>query len=171
VDALGIWRRPADRGETIMTTAVAAGPLAPADLVDVLMSQHDEIRRAIAAVEAAAAAQRGAAVRALADLIEAHEDVEARLVHPLAEFELPGGRALTHTLVVEENRADELLSQLITLRAGDARFGSVFAEFRTVILGHLRREEREEFAALRARTPRDVLVELGVRAQENRLWM
>jgi Hemerythrin HHE cation binding domain len=154
-----------------MSTAVAAEPLTPTDVVDVLVGQHDEIRRAVAAVEAATGGARDAAVRALAGLIEAHEDVEARLIHPLAEHELPGGRALTHTLVVEENRADELLSQLITLGAGDRRFAAVFAEFRGVILEHLRREERDEFAALRAGTPRDVLVELGVRAQENGLWM
>jgi Hemerythrin HHE cation binding domain len=171
VDPLGIWRTPADRGDTIMITAPVAGPLVPTDVVDVLVEQHDGIRRAVAAVEAATGQARDAALRELAELIEAHEDVEARLVHPVAEHELPGGRMLAHTLVVEENRADELLSQLITLGSGDARFASVFAEFRTVILEHLRREEREEFAALRARTPREVLVELGVRAQENRLWL
>jgi hypothetical protein len=122
-------------------------------------------------VASAPAGRRDAAVRALAALIEAHEDVEARLVHPLAEQGLPDGPALAHARVVEENRADELLTQLITLGAADGRFPAVFAEFRAIMLNHLRCEEREEFTALRTQFAAEHLRELGRHAREHRVWL
>ncbi len=151
-----------------MSTALAPATI---DIIDLLSGQHEEIRDAVAALAAAPPAGRPMALRALVELIEAHEDVEARLLHPLAEQRLPDGEALAHALVVEENRADELLGQLLTAGPEDRRFSALFTEFRTVILDHLWREERDEFAALRARMPGSELVELAVRAQENRIWL
>jgi hypothetical protein len=73
--------------------------------------------------------------------------------------------------VVEENRADELLSQLITLEAAHPRFPGVFGEFRAILLDHLWREEHEEFVALRAWLPAEHLLELGDQARESCLWL
>jgi len=146
--------------------------LAPAtiDVIDLLIDQHEEIREAVARLAAAPSASRGDALRALAELIEAHEDMEARLLHPLAQ-RLPDGDALAHALVVEENRADELLGQLLAAGPDDRRFSALFAEFRGVILGHLVREERDEFRQLRTRIPAQELVDLADRAGENRIWL
>ncbi len=156
-------------------TLASAGPevVAPdqGDLIDVLLGQHEQIRAGIAALPTAPPARRGGALRDLASLIEAHEDVESRFVHPLAEQAIPDGPAVAHARVVEENRADELLSQLIILGVDDAAFPTVYAEFRTIMLDHLHREEREEFTALRAAFSAEELREMGEHTRENRVWL
>jgi hypothetical protein len=158
-----------------MSAPVATESLVPVDVIDIMLEQHAQIRAAIGALATAVGpgdeAVPDQAVRELEALIEAHEDVEARLVHPLAEQGIPDGVAVAHARVVEENRADELLGQLVALGVADTRFPAVFAEFRDIMLDHLRREELEEFAALRAGFSAAHLVELGVRARENRLWL
>jgi hypothetical protein len=157
-----------------MIMTVATGPVdveTDGDVIDVLLAQHEQIRAGIAAVSRATPGTRDAAVRAVAAVIEAHEDVEARLVHPLAEQGLPDGVAMAHARVVEENLADELLSQLLTMGARHPRFAAVFGRFRHIMLEHLEHEENEEFTALRARFSPEHLIELGHNARENRLWL
>lgn len=141
------------------------------DVVDVLTAQHDELRTALDALGRAPVTGRGAAVRQLAVLLEAHEEVEARLVHPVAEQGIADGPAIAHARIVEENRADELLGQLIQLDGADPRFAGTFAEFRATLLNHMRLEEQGEFAALRAHLPAEHLIELGTQARERRLWL
>ena len=141
------------------------------DVVDVLTAQHDELRAALEVLAGAPVAGRAAAVRQLAVLLEAHEEIEARLVHPVAEKGIADGPAIAHARIVEENHADELLGRLIQLDGADPGFAGTFADFHRVLRNHLRLEEQGEFAALRLHLPAEHLIELGTQARERRLWL
>jgi len=125
------------------------GPYDELDVIDVLLTQHDQIVAALDQVEASGDGSRSAALRSLAALVDLHESVEARLVHPLTSRVVPGGDAIAHARVVEEDQVTELLGRLCAMDTNGSRFSDAFAVFRDVLAGHMHREEAEEFVALR----------------------
>ena len=119
------------------------------DVVDVLLTQHDQIVAALDQVEASGDGSRAAALRSLAALVDIHESIEARLVHPLTSRTVSGGDAIAHARAVEEDQVSELLGRLCAMDTNGSRFSDAFAVFRDVLAGHMHREEAEEFVALR----------------------
>jgi hypothetical protein len=135
------------------------------DVIDVLMVQHQRIGSALDQVESAVGDGRVAALRSLAALVDVHESVEARLVHPLTSRTVADGAAIAHARFVEEDQVTELLGRLCAMDVNTPRFCDAFAVFRDVLACHIHREEAEEFAPLRAQVDHRQLVELAAAAQ------
>lgn len=119
-----------------------------ADVVDLLVDQHREIRRGFARV-ARGGPERGRDWRQLRRLLAVHEAAEEAHVHPVARKAIPGGRRVIAQRLAEEKAAKRLLRQLDRVGPASPKFDPLFGTFRTAVLGHARREEREEFRALR----------------------
>jgi Hemerythrin HHE cation binding domain len=161
--ALPFWLLPE---ATVDRSADVADPKAPgADLIDMLLAQHSEIIAELNGVELASGAERAAAMRTLAGLIELHESIEADVVRPLTRRYVTDGEAIAHARFVEEDQISELLERLSTMNAADARFADAFAVFRDVFACHMHREEAEEFAPLRAQVARQELLSRAVAAR------
>ncbi len=151
---------------TVDLSADVADPKAPdVDLIDVLLAQHGEITAALNDVERSPVAQRAAAMRSLAALIDRHESIEADVARPLTRRWVINGEGIGHARFVEEDQISELLERLSAMDVGDPGFAGAFAVFRDVFACHMHREEAEEFVPLRAQVGRRELVSRAATAR------
>ncbi|GAA4934391.1 hemerythrin domain-containing protein [Actinoplanes utahensis] len=121
------------------------------DVVDVLLAEHDEIRRLCSAVERSGDRLRGRRFAVLSHAVHLHESGEQAIIH-LVVRDLGAAAGLIATMRLAEETA--LLSSLGTLDdlgAGDPDFARRFAVLHRAILEHLTREELDEFPILRRR--------------------
>jgi hemerythrin superfamily protein len=119
------------------------------DVVDLLLRQHMEIRRLFGEVAAAEGDGRAAAFERLRRMLAVHETAEEEIVHPYARRLLDGGEAVVDARLEEERRAKTILAELEHIGPGGDGFGTRFADLRTAVLDHARREEEEEFPRIR----------------------
>jgi hemerythrin superfamily protein len=126
------------------------------DAVDLLVHQHDEIRRLLRTVETSTGVRREHAFDRLRRLLAVHETAEEEIVHPLARHAMPDGDQVVRTRLAEENRGKRLLRELERMGTSAPSFEPMFARFQHAVLEHAEREEREEFPALRARGPAEL---------------
>ena len=118
------------------------------DVVDLLKQQHTEIRRAFRRA-ARPGPQRRQMFADLVRLLAVHEAAEEAHVHPVARKILPKGRAVIKSRLKEEKQAKKLLVDLERVGPDGASFAPKLRALRTAVLSHAKREEREEFPALR----------------------
>lgn len=121
------------------------------DAVDLLIRQHEEIRRLFRKVEASAGTRQEEAFERLRRLLAVHETAEEQVVHPLVRRGVPGGDEIVDARLAEERRAKRMLRDLERMGTSDPSFTPMFARFRVAVLAHAEREEVEEFPALRRR--------------------
>ncbi|WP_117210454.1 hemerythrin domain-containing protein [Allorhizocola rhizosphaerae] len=131
------------------------------DLIDVLLEQHALIEELFQLVETSRGKAKKEAFTELAALLQAHEEAEAEIVHPLAAATIDAGIEVTQERLEEEAEAKELLAQLIKSGPGSAAFDDDFQQLRASVLEHAVHEERYEFKHLRASQPPETLVELA----------
>jgi hemerythrin superfamily protein len=121
------------------------------DAVELLIRQHEEIRRLLRKVETSTGDRRAEEFDRLRRLLAVHETAEEEVVHPLARRGIVRGDQVIRARLDEERKGKQMLRQLEKMGTSAPRFKPMFARFRTAILQHAEREEREEFPALRAR--------------------
>jgi iron-sulfur cluster repair protein YtfE (RIC family) len=121
------------------------------DAVGLLVRQHEEIRRLCHKVETSAGARQAEVFERLRRLLAVHETAEEQIVHPLIRRSLPLGDQIVDARLQEERQGKRMLRDLERLGTSDPSFPPMFARFRSAVLAHAEREEREEFPALRAR--------------------
>lgn len=121
------------------------------DAVDLLIRQHEEIRRLCRKVEANTGVRQSEAFERLRRLLAVHETAEEQIVHPLVRHSLPLGDQIVDARLAEEKKGKKMLRELERMGTADPRFTPAFARFRATVLDHAEREEREEFPALRRR--------------------
>jgi hemerythrin superfamily protein len=121
------------------------------DAVGLLMRQHEEIRHLCRKVEANTGARRAEAFDRLRRLLAVHETAEEQIVHPLVRRAVPHGDEIVDARLEEERRGKRMLRDLERMGPDDLSFTPMFARFRSAVLEHAEREEREEFPALRRR--------------------
>ncbi len=126
------------------------------DAVDLLVHQHDEIRRLLHAVETSVGVRREHAFDRLRRLLAVHETAEEEIVHPLIRHGMADGDQVVRARLAEENRGKRLLRELERMGTSAPSFEPMFARFQHAVLEHAEREEREEFPALRARGPAEL---------------
>jgi hypothetical protein len=129
------------------------------DIIDVLKSQHQDIRRAFDEVTAVSGAERAAAFARLDHQLVVHEASEQQVLHP--RLQDPSHAQIAADRVAEERAASEALNQLRALGVDDPDFPGRFAALRDAVLTHARHEEDEEFPELRRTQPREQLFALG----------
>ena len=119
------------------------------DVVDLLLEQHDDIRRRLAGVEQSQGAVRDRRFAELSRAIYRHERGEQAVVHGAAQDATPAGDAIGAARRVEEGVIERSLADLDALGTGGPTFDRRFAELHRVVLAHMIREERDEFPILR----------------------
>ena len=117
------------------------------DVVDILKSQHAEIRSAFrrAAVPGPA---RPRAFQRLVRLLAIHEAAEEAHVHPAVRRAMAAGSAVTSARRAEEKEAKKLLIHLSKIGPRGRGYLPALRALRRAVLAHAAREEREEFPAL-----------------------
>lgn len=115
-----------------------------ADVVDVLIAEHDRIRELCAAVQQAPDASL---LAALALLINRHELGERAVVHPAARDSTPSAMGVGAISIAQENAILRHLAELPG--SGDPTFPDSFARLHRAISEHFAYEEREEFPLMR----------------------
>ena len=123
--------------------------MAAPDVVDVLIHQHDQIRRLCADVERAGFADRTRLFAELEELVNMHERGERAVVHPAARNNTPTGDRIGVACAEEEGRIERTFGDLHALGITHPDFDSQFARLRREIHDHAAREENHEFPLLR----------------------
>ncbi|MEQ4719259.1 hemerythrin domain-containing protein [Nonomuraea sp. B19D2] len=122
------------------------------DVIDLLVTQHSQIRDLFDEVEQAPADKVGEAFDRLMRMLSVHETAEEEIVHPYARRKLDNGQGVVGDRLTEENRAKRLLLELHKGGVDHPQFWERLGELRTAVTMHARSEERYEFAKLRANT-------------------
>lgn len=120
------------------------------DVVDLLLSQHNEVKALFARVKSSTGDQKRDAFQDLVRLLAVHESAEEQVVHPAARHD--AGDSVVDARLHEENEAKHVLSDLYDLGTGNPEFDARFAEFEQAVLAHAAHEEQEEFPQLRRNT-------------------
>jgi hemerythrin superfamily protein len=117
------------------------------DVVDILKSQHAEIRSAFRRA-ARPGPGRSRAFQQLVKLLAIHEAGEEAHVHPVARKLAAAGKAVASARRTEEKEAKQLLTELARIGPNGRGYRGTLRELRKAVLAHAAREEREEFPAL-----------------------
>jgi hemerythrin superfamily protein len=120
-----------------------------ADVVDLLLAQHAQIRDLFAEVLDSTGEQRKKAFDRLVRLLAVHETAEEEIVHPLARRTLDGGEGIVDDRLREEREAKEVLARLDGMNPDEPGFEAELDRLRIAVLTHARAEERYEFYRLR----------------------
>ncbi|MFD0683519.1 hemerythrin domain-containing protein [Actinomadura fibrosa] len=118
------------------------------NVVDLLRSQHEEIRRLASIVDENSGKVRQDAFEKLRHLLAVHETAEEEVVHPFARRALGDGAKVIDARLQEENEAKGVLSRLEKLDRDSPEFTALFSEFHKDLEAHASHEEREEFPRL-----------------------
>jgi hemerythrin superfamily protein len=136
------------------------------DVVELLLSQHNEIKALFTEVTMAEGESKQRAFQKLVRLLAVHESAEEQVVHPAARHD--AGDQVVNDRLHEENEAKRTLSDLYDLGTDSLEFDVKFADFEQAVLAHAAHEEQEEFPELRRNTGPDKLRRMAgaVRAAE-----
>jgi len=120
------------------------------DVIDLLVSQHNEIKALFARVRSGVGEPKRQAFQDLVRLLAIHEAAEEQVVHPAARAD--AGDAVVDARLHEEDQAKHTLSELYDLGVDAADFDARFAAFERDVLTHATHEEQQEFPELRRST-------------------
>lgn len=124
------------------------------DIVDVLLDQHQQLRRLCTEMHAATGQDKKWIFGDLAALMRLHELGERAVVHPVTRDHIrPGGDLLAGACTAEEERARWAILDLKDLGVDHPGFTARFAAFHQAVLDHAAHEERDEFPLLRRYIP------------------
>jgi hemerythrin superfamily protein len=120
----------------------------PADVVDFLTSQHEQIRALFAETLDNSGKEREKAFIELRRLLAVHETAEEEIVHPRAKRKIPDGDKVVGKRLEEEHEAKTVLSKLEELDVDADEFTEQLKKLRDAVLEHAEHEEKEEFSKL-----------------------
>ncbi|MHB1923912.1 MAG: hemerythrin domain-containing protein [Acidimicrobiales bacterium] len=129
-----------------------------ADAVDLLLEQHQEVRRLFDQVQTAQGDQRREMFDCLLRMLAVHETAEEEVIYPLVRAAVPDGDALADARLEEEAEGKTLLAELEKLGTADSAFSPKLATFQEKVDEHARHEEEKVFPALREHVDPDKLV-------------
>lgn len=132
-------------------TPMSESPIrAEADVVELLLGQHQQIRDLFAEVRTAQSGQpRREAFERLVRMLAVHETAEEMVVHPAARSAVEGGGDVVDDRIAEEREAKEMLKALESMDVEDPGFPRRLDELRRAVLDHAAHEEAYEFRYLR----------------------
>jgi carbon monoxide dehydrogenase subunit G len=119
------------------------------DIVDVLLAQHEHIKKTFARVQAASGDAKKQLFGGLIDLLHTHETGEQQVVHPVTRGSTPDGPLIAMACIEEERQADKVIAELDALGSDHPQFEIKLEVFHLAVLTHAEREERDEFPRLR----------------------
>jgi hemerythrin superfamily protein len=128
------------------------------DAVELLIRQHEEIRRLFQEVDEKKGDHRADAFERLCRFLAVHETAEEEVVHPVARRSLDNGDKVIDARLAEENESKEMLQTLEEMGTSARGFEALFGELRRAVLEHAEHEEHEEFPELRTRSAKELRV-------------
>jgi hemerythrin superfamily protein len=134
---------------------------AAVNVVQFLVSQHEQIKSSFAETLAASGKAREKAFVELRRLLAVHETAEEEIVHPRAKRKLPNGDKLVGARLEEEHEAKTVLAELEKLDVDDQSFTDKLTKLRDAVLEHAEQEEKQEFAKLEQDLSSDELEHMG----------
>jgi hemerythrin superfamily protein len=126
------------------------------DVVDVLLTQHEEARALLVRVLGATGQEKIELFAVLVEKLQGHERAEQEVVHPVlaeiaAESQDPMDGRVTADILAEERAADQQIAELIAMGPDDPGFDRHLADFQAAVVAHAAHEEEHEFPLLRSR--------------------
>jgi hemerythrin superfamily protein len=139
-----------------------------ADVVDVLTTDHREVRQLIGEIRGTGDSERR---RDLADTVIAelvrHSVAEEMWVYPAMRDHLPNGAEAVEHDTAEHKELERTMKQLESVEA-EPRFLELLGQLEAVLDDHIREEEGEQFPQLRTHLPRERLVELAQKVEASK---
>ncbi|OBI35762.1 hemerythrin domain-containing protein [Mycobacterium colombiense] len=120
----------------------------PSDVVDFLVSQHEQIKAMFAETLAASGKAREKAFVELRRMLAVHETAEEEVVHPRAKRKIANGTAVVDKRLHEEHEAKTVLQKLEKLDVNSEEFTRELTKLRDAVVEHAEHEEHDEFAKL-----------------------
>jgi iron-sulfur cluster repair protein YtfE (RIC family) len=117
-------------------------------VVDLLVGQHEDVRKQFEKVAKATGKNRAAAFDRLRYLLAVHETAEEEIVHPFARQAIGNGARIIGARLKEEKEAKTLLQQLERLDADSADFEPLLERLRKAVEAHAAKEEQVEFTKI-----------------------
>jgi len=134
-----------------------------ADAIEILMTQHQQIKELFALVESSQGEERQREFDHLRALLAVHETAEEEVIRPITRSSVNNGEAVADARMEEENEAKEVLAKLEKLGTKSSEFMAQFRELKKSVIAHAEHEEHEEFPGLRSSKTRDELKQMGKR--------
>jgi hemerythrin superfamily protein len=129
------------------------------DLIDLLLEDHKAAEALLAKVGQTGEDQSALFDELVHDLV-GHEVAEEEIVYP-AVRSLPEGDAVAAPRIVEQQKAEELLTKMEGMDRSSAEFADSLAHLRDEATAHAKAEEAEVFPLLRQNLTEDRLLHLG----------
>ncbi len=123
------------------------------DVVDLLITQHTQIRDLFTEVESATGDARADAFHRLVLLLAVHETAEEQVIHPLTRLYVDGGGDIVDDRLAEEHQAKQALAALEQIGPDAPEFPRLITDLRVRVLEHANHEEAYEFRYLRRDVP------------------
>jgi hemerythrin superfamily protein len=133
----------------------------PTDVVDFLVSQHEQIKSLFAETLSATGDEREKAFVQLRRMLAVHETAEEEIVHPRAKRKIADGAAVVDKRLEEEHEAKTVLQKLEKLDVNSEEFTRQLTELRDAVLDHADHEEKDEFSKLGEELSDDELERMG----------
>ena len=127
------------------------------DVIDVLLTQHDEIRRVFSAVGRATGNEKQELFKALELLVYVHEEGERRVVRTAVRNSGAAGDEVGRARTLEEETIGRMVAELHDRTVEHPDFDALFATLQQAVADHNAHEERDEFPLLRRYVPVDRL--------------
>jgi hypothetical protein len=119
------------------------------DVVQVLLRQHDDMRRLCTDVQQASGTDKEGLFGELYELVNRHERGDLAVVHPAARTNSANGDKVAVARMTDSGDITRALAELHALGVEHATFDSKFATVHQAIRDHTAHEERDEFPLLR----------------------
>ncbi len=139
------------------------------DVVDLLLEQHQQVRRLFSELEQRSGDARRDEFEQLVRLLAVHETAEEEVVYPAVRKMVDDGDMLADARTSEEAQAKKALSELEKLGADHPDFESQLRSLQQIVLTHAENEEKEVFPELRQSHNQEQLETMarGVQAAES----
>jgi len=136
------------------------------DVVDVLTSDHRQVTELLGRIQTAAdhAERRDLADVVIAELVR-HSVAEEMFVYPAMREHLPDGEQAVEHDKQEHKELELTMKELEGLDAKDSRFDELVGQLSRILDDHVQDEEHEQFPQLRARVPREQLVQMATNVE------
>jgi hemerythrin superfamily protein len=131
------------------------------DVIDVLTTDHREATGLIDQISSTTdpAQRRDLADQFIAELVR-HSVAEEMFVYPAMRDHVPNGQQAVDHDTAEHKQLETLMKELESTDESSPEFLTVVGRISSVLAGHVRDEETEQFPQLRAHVPEQKLVEL-----------
>ena len=149
-----------------MTTSAPEQGATGQDVTELLASDHSEFLELVQQIKTTTdpVQRRDLADTLIAELVR-HAVAEEMFVYPAMRKHLPDGEEAVRHDTKEHKELERTMKRLEAVEADSPEFLDLISELEAVLRDHVADEESEQFPQLRARIPRQDLVEMAAKVE------